>query len=181
MCDEMSSLRATMAIVDADKSGGGGVGEKRGSFDLTDILEKVVCLHEGHGEVPASMPPGVLVPEQSIPGAAAADGELVVGLEAGAHNPHDHLPNHVALAPGNLGSKKDPKRRGLKMEEAILYSYLSRLQEAGAWWSRKVTGLGLVSGPKKEKKEEEIKRRCMRRKRILRREIGVDCFGFGPK
>lgn len=120
LCDEMSSLRATMAIVDADKSGGGGVGEKkRGSFDLAGILEKVVCLHEGHGEVAASVPPGVLVPEQSIPG--AADGELVVGLEAGAHNPHDRLPNHVALAPGNLGSKKDPRRRGLtkKMEEAI--------------------------------------------------------------
>jgi hypothetical protein len=101
--DEPCSLRPAMAIIDAYERPTWplrAIDNKGASLDLAPILEQIVGLHDGHGEVTAGVPPGVLVPEQAVPGPdpSAATDDLRVGqrgLEAGPHDAHHGLPHHL--------------------------------------------------------------------------------------
>jgi hypothetical protein len=64
--DESGSLRAAVAVVDADEGGGGA------SLDLAVVLEHVVRLHHGEGELARRVAHEVPRPQQQVVGVAAA-------------------------------------------------------------------------------------------------------------
>ena len=66
--DEPGRLRAAMAIIDADEGAlrtGLSQGERSG-FHLALVLEQLVGLHHGHGELPGGELASVLVPEETF-------------------------------------------------------------------------------------------------------------------
>ena len=66
--DEPGRLRAAMAIIDADEGAlRAGVSEgERSGLHLALVLEQLVGLHHGHGELPSDELAGVLVPEETV-------------------------------------------------------------------------------------------------------------------
>jgi hypothetical protein len=66
--DEPGRLRAAMAIIDADEGAlwaRVSQGERSGLY-LALVLEELVGLHHGHGELPSDELAGVLVPEETV-------------------------------------------------------------------------------------------------------------------
>lgn len=70
--DEAGGLGAAVAVVDADE-GGGGAG-----LDLAVVLEHLVGLHDGEGEVAGRVAPEVPRPEQQVVGVGAAAAAAVL-------------------------------------------------------------------------------------------------------
>lgn len=70
--DEARCLRATVAVVDANKGAIGTrvVRAKRARLELALVLEQAVGLNDGHGEVAKDVLTGVSIPEQTLLAAA---------------------------------------------------------------------------------------------------------------
>lgn len=66
--DEAGSLRATVAVIDANKGAKGTrvEGAKRARLELALVLEQAVGLNDGHGEVTRDVLTGVSVPEEPL-------------------------------------------------------------------------------------------------------------------
>lgn len=66
--DEAGCLRATVAVIDANKGAIGTrvEGAKRARLELALVLEQAVGLNDGHGEVTTDVLTGVSVPEESL-------------------------------------------------------------------------------------------------------------------